>query len=345
MLVIQVHNRLLMNVERIAIIYPEPERLTEIQSWLKPFIAPVNIATFAGLPAAVPALARYHCQLLIAADTFPEARSVLLLKGLRLLSPGARFLMLAASEELQELSSAAYHANDVFYLQQPWDQPSLLANVEAAIGGKTLPLSNKVIRQDEKQQFINRILADLQQDTMASTIYLVNEMGQLLYVHGSHLLHVVETSALLGASFAALQELGSTLGERYPATNLIHRHSEAEDLYAFSVNRLALLVLRFPRETNAPRIGTVAYYARRAAGHLAEMLDTRLPVGILNSSPIVKTPVIEVAKIIMEQNTSEKPISREQNIAHRLLNFEQAIREGLVTGNLFKPASTGDLHA
>lgn len=322
-----------MRVEQIAIIYPDETLIPEFREWLKPYSSLCRVLTFTSLAQAVPILSKFPCDLLIAADRFPEAQGAILLKGLRRLCPQAQFILLATNDEpLAELTALARHDLDVHYFSHPWDKQSLLAHIEAGIGKET-PSFVTAMSIDEQQALrISSTLENLLESTAALSIYLVTELGQVLDYKGSELAQIGEISSLLGGSFAALQQVGATLGEHGQAENLIQRQGQKEDLYALSVGSDALLVLRFAVGPDAPRIGTVAFYARQAVAELSEILNEYRgqPTKPLDTAGLTRSLDTELDQLF---TAGADPTSAKRTV-ERLMSFTQALKNGLVSKGL-----------
>jgi len=322
-----------MRVEQIAIIYPDESQIPEIKNWLKPYSSLTRTAAFSSLGQAVPILNKFPCDMMIAADRFPEAHGAILLKGLCKLCPDAQFILLATeSTPVAELAAIARSDLNVHYFPLPWDKESLLAHIEAGIGKEAPSVTTAIVFDEDQLQRISTELESLLKETSALSVYLVTALGQILDYKGTELSQISEISSLLGGSFAALQQLSNTLGEQGPAANLIHRQGPREDLYALSVGNVALLVLRFAVSPTSPRIGTVSFYARQTAAQLS---------GILGESPSKSTHSFESEGMDETLNTeldqlftSDNGLTQKQKPAGRLLTFTQALKKGLVSRNL-----------
>lgn len=316
-----------MRVEPIAIIYPDEAQIPEFKSWLRPYSSS-HVVTFTGLPQAVPILSKFPCDLLIVADRFPEAQGAILLKGLRKLCPKSQFIMVATdSKPIEELMTITRTDLNVQYFPQPWDKQSILAHIEAGIGNETPSFATAMALDDDQSARIGKSLEALLEDTAALSIYLVTGLGQVLDYKGSELAQIGEISSLLGGSFAALQELGPTLGEVGEAAHLIHRLGNSEDLYALSVGDKAVLVLRFPVAPTAPRIGTVAFYARQTVSELAAILaeDKAIPAQIFEAADVENAFGDELDRLFA--NTEAAP-------RNTLLTFTEALKKGLISKSL-----------
>jgi hypothetical protein len=320
-----------MRVEQIVIIYPDGARIPELKSWLSPYSSLTHVVSFTGLPQAVPILSKFPCDLLIIADRFPEAQGVILLKGLRKLCPKSQFLILASeSAPIEELSAIARADLDVQYFPQPWDKLSLLAHIEAGVGTEIPSFATAMSLDDDQASRISHSLESLLENTAALSIYLVTDLGQVLDFKGSELAQIGEISSLLGGSFAALQELGATLGEEGEADHLIHRQGKSEDLYALSVGEKAVLVLRFAVGPNAPRIGTVAFYARQVVNEIAAVLaEVSLKTDQFETRDVENSFNTELDKLFA---TSDIDIQKKS--PKSLLTFNDALKKGLISKNL-----------
>ncbi len=321
-----------MRVEQIAIIYPDAARIPEFKEWLSPYSSLCHVVSFTGLPQAVPIISKFPCDLMVVADRFPEAQGAILLKGLRRICPKSQVLLLACeATPISELSAIAHNDLNVQYFPQPWDKQALLAHIEAGIGKETPSFATALALDDGQSERISQALESLLDETAALSIYLVTDLGQVLDFKGGELEQIGEISSLLGGSFAALQELGTTLGEEGEADQLVHRQGKTEDLYALSVGNKAVLVLRFAVAPATPRIGTVAFYARQTVAKLAEILAEvkAKPTKPFGSEYVENALNTELDQLFATSNTEPN-----KKKTKNLLSFTGALRKGLVSKTL-----------
>ena len=322
-------------IERITILFHDSDVVNEIKGWLNPYSLLVQLDTFNSLRVAVPLLAKSPSGLMLVSDRFPEASGLSLYAGLRKLSPKAQVYMLASEETpMPEMVSVAQREANLLYFPQPWDQRSLLANLEASLGNETPVYTTAVILDGAQHQEVSRHLDELQESVAALSIYLTTDLGQILaYAGDDELTQIGEISSLLGGSFAALQQVGYTLGDFSPAYSLIQRQSDTGNLYVFGVGNRALLVLLFSRGHNTPRIGTVAYYARNKVEALAKILASNHDQ---QASQLVVAGMEEA--LTAEFDTlfakSGEDIKKDNQSSERLLDVAKAFEEGLVTKGL-----------
>ena len=303
--------------ERVTIIYPDPQRGREIKGWLKPYSSLVQIDAYQSLRVAVPMLDGFPSGLLLVADRFPEASGTSLYQGLRVLCPKAQVVMLAHERTpIEAILVAQKQEPGLHYFTQPWDRPGLLNQVEASLGVERPVYTVAFILNEVQQQEINRHLEELQGTLSTRSISLITDTGQVLACKGdAEFSQIGEISSLLASSFAALQEVGHTLGDFTPANNLIHRQSETEHIYVIGVGDHALLVLLFSDNASAPRMGTVAYYANREAQALA---------GILASEDSGQAAKMEPVTAVAKSNGNKR----------LAMSFTRAFKEGYVTMGL-----------
>lgn len=321
-----------MRVEKIAVIYPDQAKIQEIKSWLNPYSALSQVVSFAGLPQAVPLLNKFPSDLLIVADRFPQAQGAILLKGLRKLCPQSQFIMLATdATPIEELTIISRSDLNVHYFPQPWDKQSLLAHVEASVDTETPSFATAMTLDDDQASRISRSLETLLVDTGALSVYLVTDLGQVLDYKGSELAKIGEISSLLGGGFAALQQLGNVISEEGEASHLIHRQGKSEDLYALSVGEKAVLVLRFAIGPTAPRIGTVAFYARQTVSELAAILAE---VRVKSPQPFETQDVESAFGDELDKLFASAENESSQKNSKPLLTFTGALKKGLISKSL-----------
>lgn len=338
-----------MGAERIAIIYPESTEAVQLKEWLKPFGSLVQVVSFNGLRQAVPLIEKFPCDLLLVADRFPEAQGTILLKGLRKLCPKTQIILLAAdTEAISDLKAIAKADLEVQYFPKPWDKQGLMAHIEASIGKDAPSFATALALEEEQAVHISNALEDLLVESSALSIYLVTDLGQVLDYKGSQFSKIGEISSLLGGSFAALQQIKDTLGERGSTANLIHSQGQTEDLYAFSVGSQALLVLRFAAGPSAPKIGTVVFYARQAVAKVHEILVTS---SSKPTKPFLSEEVDDRLQSALDQLFSDAGTEPAEPATgpNQLMDFTAALKRGLVSKGLMdrwgsaNKAATGEL--
>jgi len=304
-------------IQRVTIIVPDPQQGQEIKGWLKPYSSLVQIEAYHSLRVAVPMLEGFPSGLLLVADRFPEASGLSLYQGLRLLCPEAQVVMLAHERTpIEAILVAQKQEPKLHYFIQPWDRRALLDQVEINLGVERPVYTVALILDEVQRQKISLHLQELKANLPTGSISLITDTGQVLaYDSDAELAQIGEVSSLLAGSFAALQQVGHTLGDFTPAHNLIHRQSLTEHIYVIGVGDHALLVLFFPNDSNAPRMGTVALYANRKAQTLAD---------ILASQPGAQAARIEPVTALAESNGNEK----------QLMSFTRALKGGYVTMGL-----------
>ena len=321
--------------QRITIIFTDPKSVDEMKGWLKPYSPLVQINAFNSLRVAVPMLEKFPADQLIVADRFPEASGLSLYKGLRSLSPQAQVYMLAAEQTpMPELAAAEKQDTGLRYFTRPWDQHSLLTQLEANLVYESPVYTVATILEESQQREISLQLDELQESLAARSICLMTDLGQVLAYKGdTGLAQIGKISLLLGGSFAALQQVGLTLGDLGPANSLIQRQSETEDMYVIGVGERALLFLLFPHSQSTPRLGTITYYTRHKVQTLAKILSPQAKESV---------PLLAAAGVEEALNTKFDPLSAKAEAitqeykkeAERLLSFTKALEEGLVTRGL-----------
>src|SRR3989304_3582546 len=299
--------------QRITIIFTDPKSVDEMKGWLKPYSPLVQINAFNSLRVAVPMLEKFPADQLIVADRFPEASGLSLYKGLRSLSPQAQVYMLAAEQTpMPELRAAGKPDTGLRYFTRPWDQHSLLTQLEANLVYESPVYTVATILEESQQREISRQLDELQESLSARSICLMTDLGQVLAYKGdTGLAQIGKISLLLGGSFAALQQVGLTLGDLGPANSLIQRQSETEDMYVIGVAERALLFLLFPHSQSTPRLGTITYYTRHTVQALAKILSPQANDG---ASLLAAASAAKAGALAQDQKRE----------AERLLSFTKA---------------------
>lgn len=327
---------------RVAVILSDQFRLEGPGDWLGAIADSAKVTTFANLRDAVVSMRKRPFDIIVSIDTFPETHGRSLVKGLGRLCPNASMVILAANPNPDvELQNQANANPELSYFEQPWEQEQLTSLLKTLVK-ETEPASQAAVPSinDKAYQEISQQLEELQNAISALSLYLVNSLGQVLAYEGrDDLVQIGEVASLLGGSFAALQEVGSLLGEEDPSVNLIHRQGSEEDLYALSVGERYLLVLRVPSGTYAPKIGTVWYYARKTSTTLAKLLAEMQPQSgeAFSQENIEDELNMEFDNLFTGNQNGDGPISSDQ-----LMDFQSALDNGLIPENMLGATEDGD---
>jgi hypothetical protein len=193
-----------------------------------------------------------------------------LLEAVRSIQPETRVIMMTAygSDELEEESRRlqAYR-----FLSKPLKLNTFRQVVEEALDDLAISQPGILILSDERYREVMQRLEDLQANVGARSIFLSNLAGQVIAHTGDEDRGAIEQIAsLLGGGMATLIESGRIFDDSEDSIQLAYREGPEDCLYAINIGEQLLLILVLHNGPYASRIGSVWFYAQRAAKDLRQ---------------------------------------------------------------------------
>jgi hypothetical protein len=248
----------------------------QIGNWLVQLgAAPAKVDKISIPRECVSALRFHSYDIVIAAEKLEDVKGYPWYQALRKLAPNSLVIMFGEANGIPSLFAAEEMDNNLVYLSAGINDKDLaeyaapyLEPMDQQETATLIPSIN-----DNQYQQCEQLISGLSESVGAHSIYLVDQLGQVLAKVGkANESTINEVASLLGGSFAALVEVGHLLGDENPAMNLIYHQSEQDDLYALGLDMNFSLILLIGHGPYSAKIGTVWYYTYKTATALQSVL-------------------------------------------------------------------------
>lgn len=259
-----------MATPRILIVDDEESLLKVLSDSLEGLAGEYEVVTAANGLEALEHLEEHPFELVITDYRMDEMDGLELLEAIRSIRPETRVIMMTAygSDELEEESRRlqAYR-----FLSKPLKLNTFRQVVEEALDDLAISQPGILILSDERYREVMQSLEDLQANVGARSIFLSNLAGQVIAHTGDEDISAIEQIAsLLGGGMATLIESGRIFDDSEDSIQLAYREGPEDCLYAINIGEQLLLILVLHNGPYASRIGSVWFYAQRAAKDLRE---------------------------------------------------------------------------
>jgi predicted regulator of Ras-like GTPase activity (Roadblock/LC7/MglB family) len=147
--------------------------------------------------------------------------------------------------------------------------------VQEALADKEIAVSRPgiLILSDERYRQVSQALNQLQADIGARCIFLTDGDGHFIARVGNvEKLPLEQIASLVGGSVATLLEAGRVIDGETDTVNLAYREGKRENLYVINIGPQLLLIMVTEHGPYSSKLGTVWFYAQRAALALREKL-------------------------------------------------------------------------
>lgn len=257
---------------RILIVDDEVSLLTVLSDSLKGMKTEYEIVTAADGLSALEHLEKGPFDLVVTDYKMAGMDGLELLESIRSIRPKTRVVFMTAygSDELQAETRRlqAYR-----YLAKPMRINTFRQVVEDALGDMAISRPGILILSDERYREVIQQLEVLQDDVGTRSIFLADIGGNVIAHIGDEDGYSIEQIAsLLGGGMATLIESGRVFDDDNESINLAYREGPKNCLYAISIGEQLLLILILDNGPYASRIGSVWFYAQRAAQKMRQTL-------------------------------------------------------------------------
>ncbi len=261
-----------MDNKKILLVDDEPDVLAILKRSLQKLGHNYEIATALDGKDALVLLQNQPFDLVITDYKMAGLNGIELLEHIRELQPETRVILITAygsdSVETQARRLQAYE-----YLTKPLEIGTFRQVVQQALGNFAISQPGILVLSDDRYRKVDALLTKLEQDIGAFGILLVNASGQTILRRGKiDDFPVEEVVTLMSGGIATLTEAGEVLDGFDNAVNFAYREGKQYDLYGLNIGKSLLLIMFISRSEYSSPLGSVWYYARKAADHLRETL-------------------------------------------------------------------------
>ena len=340
------------NEKWILIVDDEDAILSVLQKSLSKLGNEYHVVTAPDGYAALEELKKHSFDLVVTDYKMAGMNGMELLGRIREEQPDTRVILMTAYGSVS-VEAEAKRLEVYRYLSKPLEIDTFRQIVKEAMEDAATSRPGLLILSDEGYREVVQLLNQLQGDIGARCIFLTDAEGHFIARVGLvKNLPLEQIATLVGSSVATLIEAGRVIDGDSDTINLAYREGKRENLYVVNIGRQLLLIFLIDRGPYNSRIGSIWYYAQRAArvlqeklsegqytdpqklfdNDLEEALDQQMDDLFDEPQNSVKTS----AAAAQQQHTPEAPstVSGSSSQNGKVLSFEEAIGAGLLNKKL-----------
>jgi CheY-like chemotaxis protein len=303
-----------------------------------------EIVTATDGPSALAHLGRSPFDLVITDYRMTGMNGLELIDAIRSIQPRARVILMTAfgNDELQE---EARRRQAYRYLVKPLTVNTFRQVVEEALADMAISRPGILILSDERYREALGLLESLKGSVGARCVFLADAAGHVI-AHTGEIdgLSLEQIASLLGGGIATIGACGQSCGDEGESLNLAYHEGANHCLYATNVGERLLLITVIRNTPYASRIGSVWYYAQRAAASMRRTLGD----GDF-ASPPPELAAAHEGELDREldslfPSTEEPPrpeTAPEAAPAAPLMTYDQALQAGLLGGETSGGSGSG----
>ncbi|MCE1253407.1 MAG: response regulator [Anaerolineae bacterium] len=330
------------NEKWILIVDDEDAILSVLQRSLSKLGNEYHVVTAADGFAALEELKKHSFDLVVTDYKMAGMNGMELLGKIREEAPGTRVILMTAYGSLS-LENEAKQLEVYRYLSKPLEIDTFRQIVKEALNDTAASRPGLLVLSDDRYREIVLLLNQLQGDIGARCIFLTDAEGHFIARIGLVKdLPLEQIATLVGSSVATLLEAGRVIDGDTDTINLAYREGKRENLYVVNIGRQLLLIFLIDRGPYNSRIGSIWYYAQRAARVLQEKLnqaDYSSPQNLFDDN--METALDQQMDELLKPSPQESPVPQAQPAAlqntssnGKVLSFEEAIGAGLLNKKL-----------
>jgi two-component system, response regulator, stage 0 sporulation protein F len=263
----------MVNEKWVLIVDDEDAILAVLQKSLSKLGEDYRVVTAPDGFAALEELKNHSFDLVITDYKMAGMNGMELLGKIKEEQPATRVILMTAYGSVSVEAEA--QRMDVYkYLVKPLEIDMFRQIVKEAMQDVGVNRPGILILSDERYREIVQVLNQLQADIGARSIFLTDGEGHFIARVGQvDKLPLEQLAALVGSSVVTLLEAGRIIDGDVDTINLAYREGKRENLYVVNIGHQLLLIFLIERGPYNSRIGSIWYYAQRAARVLQEKID------------------------------------------------------------------------
>ena len=350
------------NEKWILIVDDEDAILSVLQKSLGKIGEDYHVVTAPDGFAALEQLKKHSFDLVVTDYKMAGMNGMELLGKIREEQPATRVILMTAYGSVS-VEAEAQRLDVYKYLVKPLEIDMFRQIVKEAMDDSSVNRPGILILSDERYREVVQVLNQLQGDIGARCIFLTDAEGHFIARIGLiEKLPLEQIATLVGSSVVTLLEAGRVIDGDTDTINLAYREGKRENLYVVNIGYQLLLIFLIDRGPYTSRIGSVWYYAQRAArvlqekineaeyvntkglldNNLGETLDGQFDLlmeapATFPSSPKSESVINPIATPTNNNNNAPKPphlSSDSKESRGPILSFEEAIGAGLLNKKL-----------
>ncbi len=260
------------NEKWILIVDDEDAILSVLQKSLSKLGDEYHVVTAPDGYAALEELKKHSFDLVVTDYKMAGMNGMELLGRIREEQPDTRVILMTAYGSVS-VEAEAKRLEVYRYLSKPLEIDTFRQIVKEAMEDVATSRPGLLILSDEGYREVVQLLNQLLGDIGARCIFLTDAEGHFIARVGMvKNLPLEQIATLVGSSVATLIEAGRVIDGDTDTINLAYREGKRENLYVVNIGRQLLLIFLIDRGPYNSRIGSIWYYAQRAARVLQEKL-------------------------------------------------------------------------
>ena len=267
-----------MDSKRILIVDDEESILSVLKRGIEKMNPSYDVMTCLDGYAALQQLKRTQFDLVVTDYRMTGMTGLELLTEAKRISPKTQVIMITAfGDDALEAEVRKQQAYD--YLTKPLELNEFRNVVSKALGNLAISRPGILVLSDKRYQELSQLVKSLSKDIGSLSIFLTDSSGQMIVQDGVvENIPVGEISSLLSGSMAGLIEAGILLDKDSGTVNMNYREGVHHNMYAINVGSNLLLIVLIEKNAYSSKLGSVWYYAHRAALSLKKVFEEKSDV-------------------------------------------------------------------
>ena len=264
-----------MDNKRILIVDDEESILSVLKRGIEKINPGYDVMTCTDGHSALQKLHTTQFDLVVTDYRMAGMTGLELLTEAKRVSPKTQVIMITAfGDDALEAEARKQQAYD--YLTKPLELNEFRNVVSKALGNLAISRPGILVLSDQRYQEISQLVKSLSQDIGALSVFLTDSSGHMIVQDGVvEDIPVGEISSLLSGSMAGLTEAGVLLDKDSDTVNMNYREGVHHNMYAINVGRNLLLIILIEQNSYSSKLGSVWYYAHRAAVSLKKAFEEK----------------------------------------------------------------------
>jgi len=256
--------------QRILIVDDEVSVLTVLKSSLKKLGDGYEVDTAANGLKALAQLRERPYDVVVTDYQMDSMNGLELLDAVHAINPDTRVIMITAyGTDRLEMEARQREAYE--YLAKPLEIQAFRQVVQDALDEMAISRPGILILSDKRFRHVMELMEELKTDVGARFLFLSDAGGRVLARSGEpDTLVLEEIVPLLGGGISTIIEVGRALDGNVNTINLTYREGDRENLFIVNIGQQILLTIVVEQTRYSSKLGSVWYYARKAAVALRE---------------------------------------------------------------------------
>jgi CheY-like chemotaxis protein/predicted regulator of Ras-like GTPase activity (Roadblock/LC7/MglB family) len=259
-----------MNSKRILIVDDDPDLLFLVAHGIKNLGPDYQVSTASSGNSALEHVQKHRFDLVVTDYMMPEMTGIDLVREVRQTSPNICFILMTAHHESAQMKEKIGDLKLAAFVGKPFTMPELLKVIQQVLHQSDPDSDAKPSQTSLPKEAIKEQLQNLQRQTGAHTVLLVNSEGTPVYGVGNiDRDRASRLASFISANFLAVIEMASLFGDHDSVFKSSYFEGDHYNIYAYNINGDFFLAVVFGA---GGKPGTVWFYTKQAVSGLASVL-------------------------------------------------------------------------